>query len=435
MLERSNTQFVLAHNRNRWSVTWDRTRFGGDLQLVFENQPILRDVRLYLDDVGSETAAGVANRAVRRGGVAVVEEEASLPADPPLYARRTWRYAANRVRVAVDLGWPPGREVRRHFGADALFLPGAWKRMFFLRPAPVHSNSRCELRSVDLPPPPETGAIMVAHTHRAPPVLAFVRRGGLRIEIGTGADLWRWDRALGAGPENGSWKVLLSARGLQLIREPLMTCTGFTPEPRPYRFTWYAAWSAKRRARRSPERSLFPLEITRDGRIQNLHDAPRRPIPRIALDFAALHVPEAWTRAPTMADWLRGSRNGTACWCAAPVQKRARAVIRRIAAALPPGKLEISGITPGICWDPAHLRRQDPDGLAHWDLPALLDFAAWTRRTLGPQWRITPVIPPPWDELPSLRDLFAANGFETTEENAPKSEPPPEQPAEIPEAP
>jgi len=424
MLERRDTEFSITHEAARWAAHWDRTRFGGDQTILFHGEEICRDFTLYLDDVGPDAAASVANRAFRRGGAAVVEEEAVLPGDPGMYVHRTWRYAANHVRVTADVGWPRERSVQRHFGVDGLFLPGVWRRMAFLPPAPVRSGAPWELRMIDLPPAPESGGLMVMHTHRPPPVLVFIRRGGARVEIGTGADLWRWEDALGAGPENGNWKVLLSAEGLRIVREPLTTCTGFAPAARPYRFTWYAAWAGTRRPKRSHDRSLFPLAVTPDGKIPNLKDVPLTPIPKIYVDFSVFNAHAAWRRAPSMARTIRGERIDAPCWSAAPIRNRARAVIRRIAAGLPPGKLEIAGLAPGVCWDPAHLRRRDPDGLPHWDLWAILEFAVWTRRTLGPRWSIVPIIPPPWDELPSLRGLFGPNGFEGVTEAAETAEVP-----------
>jgi len=290
----------------------------------------------------------------------------------------------------LDIQWPRDTVVRRHFGIGGLVLPGEWKRFFCIPPA-MHLGDGMAARWEAVPAAPAVGEVMIGHWHRPPLALVFERSDGTAVEVGTGSDLWRWEHALGAGSEAGSYKVMLRGDGIRLVREPLMCCSAHTPEARPYRFSWYMAWRGSKGQRKKTgmpkaERRLFAL--TANGELLGGDEAaPGFPVGRagecVVMDAGGCVWPQEWCRAASIADFIRGKRSDVPCWHAGGVQKAARRAIRHLRAGSAEGWLLLHGVSPGVCWGPQHLGRSSENGLAHWDINALLDFAVWARRQLG----------------------------------------------------
>jgi len=263
---------------------------------------------------------------------------------------------------------------------------------------------------------------MVAHWHRPPPAVMLVRDDGVTVEIGTGSDLWRWQQAFGAGPENGNWKLLLSRAGVRFVREPLMTCAEFAPAPRPYRLTWYAAWWTGRRPVAPAALPGGAIPVSLDATTNTEAAVPEQADSGklFVLDLRSVPAPPWSSRTRTLSDQIRDNREDTLCWTCRPVQKPFRRAIRRLAAQVTPRRLVFRGIGPGVCWDPRHAGRgRQPEGLLHWDMPALLDLAVWTRQQLGPEWVLQAEVDGAWARFPALVGLFARNGFETSVEEPP----------------
>ena len=124
-------------------------------------------------------------------------------------------------------------------------LPGEFNKFTIVPPA-QHQTEGAEVHVREIPKW-KGKDIMVGHWHRPPISLIFHRKDGIDLEVGTGFDLWRWEQNLGYYPESGSYKVLLTEAGLELIREPLACCEEFEPEQRNYRFTWYFAWQDRKK--------------------------------------------------------------------------------------------------------------------------------------------------------------------------------------------
>lgn len=390
MIERAENLVSIQHPEYGWEAVHATDRFGGPLRLTAGAGVLLEGTRTYVDDLDDSSILVTSTRAFRKGGAAVVVSSGYLPFGGEATFRQTCRYAANHVRVTLDIGWPRGGLVRRHLGVGGHWLPGPWRRVFCVPPA-SHLADGAEPAWHSIPAAP-TDAHMVAHWHRPPLALVFERADGTRLELGTGSDLWRWEQSLGYGPECGSYKVIACAEGVRVVREPLMCCREFSPTPRPYRLSWYAAWSLPGDA----GRTVVGAKATQVG-------------------FAAGQPSLPSLRTASSAAQVRGERSPCACWLASATSRAARRTIRSLSAQGSGGELAASGLTPGICWDAAHLGRRVPDGLVHWDINALLDFSVWARQQLGPAWRVVPRADGSWAELPSVCGLFAQNGFADAE--------------------
>ncbi|OGV82403.1 MAG: hypothetical protein A3K19_04095 [Lentisphaerae bacterium RIFOXYB12_FULL_65_16] len=405
MLENNREEIRIAHPDGTWAATHLAERLAGPESLSIGGQAVLQQCRFYVDDVDDGSGVVEKWRASRKGGVAVVLSEGYFPFGANVRFRQGARYAANHVRVTLDIAWPKGATVRRHFGIGSLILPGRWMRFYSVPPA-AHWAEGVQPEWRDIPAPGEQ-PLMIAHWHRAPLALVFEREDGTAVEIGTGSDVWRWEHGLGQGPEQGSYKVSLEKDGLHLLREPLMCCAEFAPEARDYRFSWYVAWRPPGAA--PAWDAPGPVVVDLDSPVPPASGAAAL---SLVADFAAVEWASTCRRVPSALAYVRGERTPHVCWHSSQVQSAARRLIRRLAAAAPSGHLDLHGVTPGLCWDPAHLDRHSDNGLAHWDINAILEFGEWARQQLGLGWHIR-ADAGPLACLPSLQGLFGPNGFET----------------------
>lgn len=427
-----------------WELQFQAARILGPSVLTVGGDEFLRNVQEEINELPADGAISEQFRSGRSGGAAEVAMRGYLPYGNQLRLSQQAVIAANHARFTVDFTWPARTAVRRHFALGVFSLPGRWRR-FFLVPPGQHLAEGAIPAWRDIPEKaPAAGAapLLLGHWHRPPLALVLERPDGRRLELGAGSDLWRWEHSLGYGPESGSYKLFQDADGLRLLREPLMCCEEFMPAARKYRFTWYAAWG-RGAAAVTPAAAavaVAPAEIPDEALDETLDETgleaapPKAPAAanrllaadgsldsavvaqpaatELVLDFADLPVRDLWRRCPSPAAYGRNQRTQP-CWEADGTQKLARTVIRRLAALRPDGgRLCIRNLQPGPCWDPAHVEKKQVDGLAHWDINSIFDFAEWTRKTLGPSWDIRPEWVAPWNELPALAGLFAPNGFD-----------------------
>ncbi|MBN2451185.1 MAG: hypothetical protein JXR77_12395 [Lentisphaeria bacterium] len=400
-------EFRVVHPEGEWEACHAAARVDGPRRIEVLGGEVVRDVSIYVDDVAGELLLPDRVRSLRKGGCAVVQTRGHYPFGSEVGVSQSFRYAANHVQVTTDLHWPSRAPVVRHLGVGGFFLPGRWLRFYCVPPC-LH------LAEGSLPrwhpiPSQAAGSGMAGHWHRPPCALVFEREDGVRLEVGTGCDGWRWERNMGFGPEAGSYKVLQQEDGIRVVREPLMTCAEVVPAARDYRFTWYLAWSSGPPALGEdfPD-PVVPAGGERGEPPRSAAFEAREPL-SLLLDFGQLEWAPSACRVPSAEAYGRGCRLPAPCWHSRGVQKQARRIIRRLAALPAPGWLTVRGFAPGVCWDPAHCDRTGGP-LPHWDLDALLDFAVWTRQQLGPEWRIRAEAPG-WESLPSVSGLFAVNGF------------------------
>ena len=409
MIEFDTTDIDILYCDGSWVATHDESRCDGPAVIELHGQPIATDHSFYVDDLQAEAAIMERFRAFRKAGAAVVQSGGHFPFGAESAFSQTCRYAANHVRVTADLRWKRGDRLKRHLGVGGLFLPGDWRRYFCVPPG-LHLAEGVSPAWHPVPPG-DPRPQMVGHWHRPPLSLTFERVDGVRVEIGTGDDLWRWERNLGFGPESGSYKIVSEPEGVRLIREPLMTCEEVVPKPRDYRFTSYLAWWSPQDEAVPDISVASPVSLTQQGEAL-LPDMASGSVPSLTLDLGAMPIPDTCLRVDSPADQVSGKPGGAPCWHCKPVQKNARRIIRRIASLGSVGALRISGLTPGPCWDPRHLGRPHERELLHWDMCAILDFAEWTRQQLGPDWAIA-VESAGWSESAAMRGLMRENGFRT----------------------
>ncbi len=412
MITRNDDIFSIIPDSGAWEALHDANRLSGPRSFRLGGRELWTDVQ---DSVNGMPLAGAVVKGAKAGtsaGCAVVKSSGYFPFGNQIALAQQSVYAANHALFTADLDWPAKTVVRRHLGLGAVRAPGAWTRFFCVPPAQHQAEGRAPCWQ-DIPTAAAGGdgkPLMIGHWHRPPLALVLENADGLRLEFGTGTDLWRWEQSLGYGPESGSYKLLLDAGGITYVREPLMCCAEFAPAPRAYRFTWYAAWEKKHAPPPETPEGLKPVAPDAHGNLDK--DAlPSDGLP-VLLDFGLMPVQDGWKRAAQPLEMAREPRRGAPCWECESVQKRARNAIRQLRTLRPGGgTLIVRGATPGICWDASHPGKRSGSLLAHWDINALFDFSEWTRKQLGDAWEIRAESAGPWAELPSVRGLFAPSGF------------------------
>lgn len=405
MIERDDDGIVLQHPEG-WQARHGLERGGGPDEVRLNGTPILQDCGFHFDEIPDRSAVPRRIRDFRKGGAGVVAVEGYFPFGSEIRFKQTCRYAANHVRVSFDLNWPRRAVVRRHFGLGGMFLPGEWTRLFCVPPA-LHWAEGVTPWDRAVPPYQGTSQ-MIAHWHRPPAAMVFTRADGVRVEIGTGFDIWRWEHCLGYGPESGSYKVFVEEGGIRLVREPLMCCEQFEPPARPYRFTWYAAWDCGVRKSEAVEMPAASSRVALDSPAEQLSDERGG---EMCVDVSREEWSPEHCRTPDPAALVRQRVLEAACWQSSGPQQRFRTFVRRLHAAESPAGLTVLGLQPGCCWHGSHVN-QGSKPIPHWDLPALLDLAVWTRQQLGAACAICCEPVGIGRELPSMTGLFGRNGFE-----------------------
>lgn len=402
-----------------WTAVFRRDRLGGPAALSLGGEGLVADCEACLDDLAGPSAICTALRHGQQSGVAVLRQASYFPFGNQARFEFQHVLAANHLRTTFDLYWPGQSTVRSRVAAANLFLPGPWARFLCLTPDQDLSTGAA-LRWVDIPAVADA-PVCLGQWSRPPLALLFERANGTRFEFGTGSDLWRWEQALGAGEATGNYQVLAEAGGLRVIREPLQCAAEFTPRARPYRFTWYAAWATPAAAAPADAlQELRPLCFRQEGDLElaALRADASAAAATLVLDLAALPAPDGWRRTSPAGASESGGRAAGLCWEEEKLQKRVRRIVRQLAAWRTEGRLLVRGLQPGVCRDAAHVGKSPGTVLLHWDMNGLLGWVEWARHHLGPGWDVRVELPQPWSELPSLRGLFAANGFEARDDAA-----------------
>jgi hypothetical protein len=407
-MDATQRMLTIDHSEGLWRALHDSARVDGPKEILRGEECLARDVSFHLDDYGADLMLGDRFRASRKGGIALVESVGHFPFGAEVRVSQSLRYAANHLRAVVDVGWPAGATVRQRLGLGCVFLPGRWERFFCLPPC-AELAAGAVAAWHDLPAGPSV-PVTVRQWQHPPLALVFQRPDGSRFEVGTGSDLWRWERCLEAPSASGHYAVVAEPDGVRVLRAPLAPATTFQPRARTYRFCWYMAWQPGAAEPRQPKAAEpVPVRFSAHGEALVREAVGKQGSPRLLLDMAEWPCPPRSRRLPTAAALGTGERAASPCWESSAVQKAFRRTVRQIASLGPEGFLTLRGMAPGLCWDPGHWERRG-EPLPHWDIDGLLAVSEWARQQLGPGWQIA-VEAAGWEVLPSVAGLFARTGF------------------------
>jgi hypothetical protein len=343
----SAADFLVRSPKDAWTAHHHPEKPSGPSELCVGDTPIVRDVRCIVGKFGDELASLSTHRQFRKNNAQVVLAEGYLPFGAEIRLTHTHRYFDGILRVTSDLHFPRGARANPCLEVGSMDLPGVWT----------------DWRE------PGAGwqplATMPASFSPIPPTLLLRHASGAILELGLGNDIWRWQAGL--LPEDNRCSLAISATegGLQVQRIVSESEQPMPPLPRTYRFSWYLAWL---------------------------------PGPAPVAEFAA---------EPTTFD-LRAIDFGKQlcrpddqpCMSAGPVGSRLKAMLRKLHGDAP---IAFSGLTPGCCDQAKHVKRKKPT--LHSDVNAIIEFAAWTRKIVGPDRQIV-LLDADVAERPLLANLF-----------------------------
>jgi len=370
MLIKHRDEIEIKFDKNNVEINHDRDSATGPKYIKYNGKIIAENFSCYVDDRKDSAAVVRKSKGYSKGNLGIVECESYLPVGSEIHFNQKYTYNFNSVKIATDINLHTGTTIKRHFGIGCFTMPGKWKR-YFLTPAPRHLHEGAEPSTYEIPSNDKLEKpIMIGHWHRPPLSIVFEHEDGFFFEVGTGFDVWRWERSLGAGPESASYKLFLTSEGIQVVREPLMTCQEFTPQPGQYRFNWYLSWG-ERKPVTAPSDVLW---------INPLKEKLPETINKIGLDIADFDFHSSFCRVTTPEDLATGTKSDQVCFAHNKTQKDLRRAIR-IIKEKKPTQVWIKNLTTGICCNPSHISRRG-EALYHNDSGYVMDFMNWVRNSV-----------------------------------------------------
>ncbi len=335
----------------------------------------------------------------RKNIVHNVEIRGFIPFASQIAFRHIFHNAPGYLAAITDITVPRRTTLSGRIEIASVTLPGAWHAV---------TGIGCDANSILTATRREkiTGApgAVIATWAADTVALIFEKSCGRRIEIGIGSDIWRWH--MGFCPEQDGVEIELTAQddGLVLHRIVSRPDRDFVPAPRRYRFSWYMAWSDGHTPSPPDDRKAVGPVWSSDGDIdfestqRRIKNAPPGTV--LAIDFETLQ----WNAGIHRRHAGHG-HDEKPCFAANRTLVRCRRIIRQIAALdAGPFPVQVGGLAPGICDHGRHILRHGKK--LHWDLPAIMQLATWTRQCIGNSRELsmnTAALP-----CPSLMNLLTA---------------------------
>ena len=404
MIERLNDKLVVFDENESFQAEHSLYTFGGPQAISFGKDKIIEEVLTYCGEDLEDAAVIKKIKDYHKQGSSIVNYTGKLPYGNEVEFEHTYRYRSNRVRITSDINIPAGASIDRHFGLGSLFLPGKWEKMYVMPPAQHQVDGAGPyFRKI----PKYSGEkVMVGHWHRPPLSVVFYRKNGTRVEIGTGSDLWRWEKSFGYHPESGNYKIILHEDGLEFVREPLACCETFTPVKGQYRFSWYIAWDQERIIEK-PNHNFKYVELNADGKVDLSAYKDLDEDLYVSMDISEIEWPENFYRCDSPVEYVIGEGSEVS-WMNGSFVTRMRKIARQLIEDPKVKGLRLKGMEPGISFHSAHVNKKDALGTVHWDINALMDFTAWFKDKAQAENKLELFldIDEDWN-LPSVKGLFS----------------------------
>ena len=408
MIETNYDDVIIYPNEGKWKASHTKGCLSGPSEIIYNKAPIIEDVHSYIGDIKDNMAIVRTFKDFHKQNASVLEYGGFLPYGSQIGFNHIYRYFENRLRVTSDVQIPPGASIPRHLGVGSLFLPGKWEK-FYIIPAAQHQVDGAGpfARSI---PKWEGKDIMIGHWHRPPIAMTFAKKNGVRVEIGTGSDIWRWESNLGFFPESGSYKLFLQENGIKVVREPLACCENFEPEPMEYRFTWYLAWDCTKEKEPKVPSNAFTLplingkDLDKDELKKSLAVAGDKAT--VLIDLKKFSWPESFYKSPSSIEYILEETTDEVSFAHKSVATAIKKILRQLFEMDQITGIAFKNFTPGISYNSSHVNKKDPDGVVHWDINQLLDFSAWTTfqaQEKGVQ--LYNIVEPAWN-IPSMTGMF-----------------------------
>jgi hypothetical protein len=377
-------QAVVVSGPDRgWRCTQALDRVTGPGPLELGGQVVWESTQCQVGTLTDDLALAHALRCHQRSSQVHVEVAGDLPFGSQPGFHHQVLLGDRLLRVTTDLRLPGRTQLQQGVAIGSLTLRGPWTGLQEVIP---DAAGRVHLG--------ELAPLGEGRSWTAPPLALLLHHaGGGVLELGLGNDWWRWRQGVVANGNQGRYR-LEPGEGEQwrLVRQVSYFTTDTEPEPRSYRYCWYAAWRGGPVCPAPLPAHLVPAVWQPNGKLD------LRPLAELDAASALVIDADAIAWPPT---FLRTS--GGPCHACHGVGGRLRQAVRQLKA-LPNQRFAVlfRGLVPGTCTVGTHLDRGRE--LPHWDLGALLDFGHWTRHQLGAERRLSndcQALP-----LPSLANLF-----------------------------
>jgi len=387
---------VMTGPAKRWEFVYALEQVTGPGPLRLDGQVVWQSTGCEVGTLADHLALVHTLRCNRRGDQVHVEAAGELPFGSQPGFHHLTVVGDRQLRVTTDLRLPRRTVLQHGVAIGSLVLQGPWSGLQV-----VDTDARGLVRLGPVEP-------LTAAREWATPPLALVlhHAGGGQLEIGLGNDWWRWRQGVMAPGSTGHYRLEPGdGETWRYVRQVNRFLVDTEPEPRSYRFSWYAAWRDARPLPVPPALSLLPATWQANGRLDLRPLADLGPDTALVIDADAMAWPATFLRS-----------TGGPCHACHGVGRRLRQAIRQLKG-LPNQRFALCfrGLLPGTCTVGAHLER--PRELPHWDLGAMLDFGQWTRHQLGGERRLIndcQALP-----LPSLTNLFQDELTEVSAQAAP----------------
>ncbi len=259
---------------------------------------------------------------------------------------RKFDYLGNILKVTTDVRMK-APVVGNIFSIDDLVIQGNWKKFAVINMSGGNRlNNKLEWHKIS------SEDSVIYDSDDLFGVLLLESEKGIRLEIGTGFDIWRWNIAEKTEGVVGNLKVE-SANGEIIVKRNVMTSEAeFKIPKRDWRFNWYLSWDCGEK---------------KSGEKKDCADC-------FSIDQFE------WSEAGTVK--ASGIYEDSPCLHSKAAKNRLRKWLRSIINKVEGKEVKLVDLNPGICENSAHLEKSKIDKLLHWDLSDIIDFWFWGNRQL-----------------------------------------------------
>ena len=280
-----------------------------------------------------------------------VETQSVIPFGSEPVINRKFEYISDIIKIATDI------QVRQitaatDFEVDSLVIKGKWQKFALI-------NLSAPGKKIKWEPLKPDSIIYDSDTHFH--ILLLEDADGMRMEIGAGFDLFRWnvsrssdDGGSAVVPLSGTMEDKRKVRGRFsitaendriIIRRQIMTSDQeFVIQTRNWRFHWYLAWGTK-------------------------------------VSGVSCQQSEKYTST------LKNSRtselkNSSACFHAKKTRNKFRKAVRGLINKVENEQIVLPDIEPRICSNSSHIAKPGRQDLEHGDMTDIIDFWFWANKQL-----------------------------------------------------
>jgi hypothetical protein len=288
-----------------------------------------------------------------------VDTKSVIPFGTEPIIKRKFEYFSNTLKVTTDIKVNRST-IEKSFHVDSLNIHGKWKRYAVLNLDTWDPNT--EIPWNDFKADDE----VIYQKSKIFHILLLENVDGLRFEVGTGFDIWRWQVAKyyvapaieGETPVSLSseFKITRSGDYINIDRTILCAEKEFIIDSHNWRFHWYVSWNDCRELKHSNDKKSYKFNLT--------------------------ELPD--------------------CFHAKTTKKYLKSALRSQFQNIDDNTVTFEGIVPFLCDNSSHVAKHNLKDIFHWDMTDILDFWFWSNRQLMKKNSELIILPPKKSQLNGL---------------------------------